>query len=157
MISSSPQNENSRTLGSSTSFAAGVFDFASYLMSISSAPQPFIAAVMDWMKIPAFAQWVPALPFCLVCRFCRLSAMICPSPEKTWHSRSEEHTSELQSLRHLVCRLLLEKKQHRHHRRLAAGVGLPRTDPALAGRHGAGDGAHLSGRSAGLLGIRHAL
>src|SRR5258705_4440518 len=26
-------------------------------------------------------------------------------------SRSEEHTSELQSLRHLVCRLLLEKKQ----------------------------------------------
>src|SRR5258705_1028203 len=27
-------------------------------------------------------------------------------------SRSEEHTSELQSLRHLVCRLLLEKKEH---------------------------------------------
>src|SRR5258705_3717597 len=25
--------------------------------------------------------------------------------------RSEEHTSELQSLRHLVCRLLLEKKK----------------------------------------------
>src|SRR5437899_9581783 len=28
-------------------------------------------------------------------------------------SRSEEHTSELQSLRHLVCRLLLEKKKIR--------------------------------------------
>src|ERR1039458_6562525 len=29
-----------------------------------------------------------------------------------WRSRrSEEHTSELQSLRHLVCRLLLEKKK----------------------------------------------
>src|SRR5262245_65462075 len=28
--------------------------------------------------------------------------------------RSEEHTSELQSLRHLVCRLLLEKKKKRH-------------------------------------------
>src|SRR5947199_6462355 len=27
--------------------------------------------------------------------------------------RSEEHTSELQSLRHLVCRLLLEKKNKR--------------------------------------------
>src|SRR5262245_64565020 len=27
-------------------------------------------------------------------------------------SRSEEHTSELQSLRHLVCRLLLEKKNN---------------------------------------------
>src|ERR1039458_7656391 len=41
-------------------------------------------------------------------------------------SRSEEHTSELQSLRHLVCRLLLEKNTpsrwemsllHRHRRR----------------------------------------
>src|SRR5262249_58718735 len=30
--------------------------------------------------------------------------------------RSEEHTSELQSLTNLVCRLLLEKKKHtRHH------------------------------------------
>src|SRR5205814_4162132 len=28
-----------------------------------------------------------------------------------FHDRSEEHTSELQSLRHLVCRLLLEKKK----------------------------------------------
>src|SRR5687768_18131786 len=28
-------------------------------------------------------------------------------------SRSEEHTSELQSRLHLVCRLLLEKKNHR--------------------------------------------
>src|SRR5262245_64047239 len=27
--------------------------------------------------------------------------------------RSEEHTSELQSLRHLVCRLLLEKKKRK--------------------------------------------
>src|SRR2546423_11999657 len=27
------------------------------------------------------------------------------------HERSEEHTSELQSLAYLVCRLLLEKKQ----------------------------------------------
>src|SRR5262245_64671045 len=29
-------------------------------------------------------------------------------------SRSEEHTSELQSLRHLVCRLLLEKKKKKN-------------------------------------------
>src|SRR5205814_5652253 len=29
--------------------------------------------------------------------------------------RSEEHTSELQSLRHLVCRLLLEKKKRQTH------------------------------------------
>src|SRR5437899_10116810 len=37
---------------------------------------------------------------------CRSSYKDCqPEP------RSEEHTSELQSLRHLVCRLLLEKKK----------------------------------------------
>src|SRR5258708_14807017 len=29
--------------------------------------------------------------------------------------RSEEHTSELQSPDHLVCRLLLEKKKHKQH------------------------------------------
>src|SRR5262245_64341288 len=40
----------------------------------------------------------------------------CASRCPKW--RSEEHTSELQSLRHLVCRLLLEKKKettYRHH------------------------------------------
>src|SRR5256884_7696668 len=30
---------------------------------------------------------------------------------RTQHARSEEHTSELQSRLHLVCRLLLEKKK----------------------------------------------
>src|SRR5262245_64688462 len=33
------------------------------------------------------------------------------SERATAAHRSEEHTSELQSLRHLVCRLLLEKKK----------------------------------------------
>src|SRR5436853_2044047 len=33
--------------------------------------------------------------------------------EQTVPFRSEEHTSELQSLRHLVCRLLLEKKKQK--------------------------------------------
>src|SRR5437899_7174213 len=33
------------------------------------------------------------------------------SPMFVTRGRSEEHTSELQSLRHLVCRLLLEKKK----------------------------------------------
>src|SRR2546422_4873348 len=32
------------------------------------------------------------------------------------HVRSEEHTSELQSRLHLVCRLLLEKKKKNNHR-----------------------------------------
>src|SRR5258705_2865324 len=34
-----------------------------------------------------------------------------PIAAASFFRRSEEHTSELQSLRHLVCRLLLEKKK----------------------------------------------
>src|SRR6266498_1883091 len=33
-------------------------------------------------------------------------------PRRCCSARSEEHTSELQSRPHLVCRLLLEKKKH---------------------------------------------
>src|SRR5690625_6370141 len=38
-------------------------------------------------------------------------------------TRSEEHTSELQSRGHLVCRLLLEKKKNNHHVRRAGRSG----------------------------------
>src|SRR5262245_62898956 len=45
------------------------------------------------------------------------TAPIAPGPRWSRYAptslRSEEHTSELQSLRHLVCRLLLEKKKKR--------------------------------------------
>src|SRR5258705_5876500 len=52
-------------------------------------------------------------------RLCRQSWRARPSqvrddsapPVVATLQRSEEHTSELQSLRHLVCRLLLEKKK----------------------------------------------
>src|SRR5437899_9389885 len=45
--------------------------------------------------------------------------------------RSEEHTSELQSLRHLVCRLLLEKKKRALlDRHLGDGWLARATDPA---------------------------
>src|SRR5260363_342111 len=39
--------------------------------------------------------------------------------------RSEEHTSELQSPDHLVCRLLLEKKKNTNKRRTASGFSFP--------------------------------
>src|SRR2546422_3633685 len=41
--------------------------------------------------------------------------------------RSEEHTSELQSRLHLVCRLLLEKKKKQHvaiQNRVASNIGI---------------------------------
>src|SRR5437762_10695693 len=46
-----------------------------------------------------------------------LPQAVCEIAEQTprehdGHARSEAHTSELQSPKYLVCRLLLEKKQH---------------------------------------------
>src|SRR5438874_3573823 len=46
-------------------------------------------------------------------------------PEMLLQERSEEHTSELQSRRELVCRLLLEKKKKKTARRVC-GHGRPR-------------------------------
>src|SRR5207253_10285280 len=43
----------------------------------------------------------------------RIGLGIAPSLSKRIFARSEEHTSELQSRGHLVCRLLLEKKKNR--------------------------------------------
>src|SRR5437870_10419342 len=45
-----------------------------------------------------------------------------PTPIPGPSPRSEEHTSELQSRGHLVCRLLLEKKKPYHAARVAAPV-----------------------------------
>src|SRR2546429_5722598 len=42
-----------------------------------------------------------------------------PLDERVLHYRSEEHTSELQSRLHLVCRLLLEKKKKIHIEQIA--------------------------------------
>src|SRR2546427_9558057 len=44
--------------------------------------------------------------------------------------RSEEHTSELQSQSNIVCRLLLEKKNHRFHYRTSRQAGVTRCRPA---------------------------
>src|SRR3712207_7879302 len=40
-----------------------------------------------------------------------MSRVRCSIPSSVMFSRSEEHTSELQSRQYLVCRLLLEKKK----------------------------------------------
>src|SRR5438552_14829046 len=51
---------------------------------------------------------------------CRAPASRHTSRARSWRAmmRSEEHTSELQSPDHLVCRLLLEKKNNSRFKRL---------------------------------------
>src|SRR5687768_18304228 len=50
---------------------------------------------IDWRRLEASTP--PGASIWLIC----------------WSARSEEHTSELQSRLHLVCRLLLEKKKQK--------------------------------------------
>src|SRR5256885_9411232 len=50
------------------------------------------------------------------------SGRLFPTVDRGWNSRSEEHTSELQSPCNLVCRLLLEKKNKHPHRLRHAGT-----------------------------------
>src|SRR2546425_3843054 len=56
---------------------------------------------------PAPYEMGDALPESSLCRHRRAPRV----PGRRFWKRSEEHTSELQSLAYLVCRLLLEKKK----------------------------------------------
>src|SRR5690625_6992820 len=75
---------------------------------------------IEWTMRPT--QWLVAGPWAaleatqppiwvVVSSFAGLAIAMAP---RFWSGRSEEHTSELQSRGHLVCRLLLEKKKTYH-------------------------------------------
>src|SRR3990170_5797244 len=65
--------------------------------------------------------------------------------------RSEEHTSELQSPDHLVCRLLLEKNIAKAHKATSAQIAIAwslRRSPVLLAIPGTGNVAHLDENTA---------
>src|SRR5437899_7384591 len=70
------------TIGSSPSFT--LFPYTTLFRSVAAVTTS--VTVVVWTRVPLVPVMVKV--------------------------RSEEHTSELQSLRHLVCRLLLEKKKN---------------------------------------------
>src|SRR2546425_9672832 len=67
----------------------------------------------------ASSSAVPSWASSRVIRTCWRCSVISSEPP---HRRSEEHTSELQSLAYLVCRLLLEKKKKRRKQHDARAV-----------------------------------
>src|ERR1035441_1419174 len=76
-------------------------------------PEPVIACTVSCPAKHSNFSWSPHAENRHI--VCRCSWAIWPR-SLYWvalssRTRSEEHTSELQSLRHLVCRLLLEKKK----------------------------------------------
>src|SRR5205814_9526807 len=76
-----------------------------FLFFIIPPPTPEIYTLSLHDALPILGKGGPSAGSCQ-----RVSGMLY-SPMGI--SRSEEHTSELQSLRHLVCRLQLEKKKER--------------------------------------------
>src|SRR5437899_5700045 len=77
------------------------------LVAGSTAPAPAQQALTRDQVLAALAVATPQAPADLTGR--DLSGLDLSGVD--FKRRSEEHTSELQSLRHLVCRLLLEKKK----------------------------------------------
>src|SRR5258705_10315109 len=80
-----------------------------YTLSLHDALPILIGGILEKSECPYFAEAASFLDNAgtLVAYVRAISELIIPV-------RSEEHTSELQSLRHLVCRLLLEKKNTKH-------------------------------------------
>src|SRR5204863_2616238 len=70
-------------------------------------PEEFLPATINPVKTGPSSVTMPTDTNCPM----RLSD---PNLSSVWCRRSEEHTSELQSRRDLVCRLLLEKKKTTH-------------------------------------------
>src|SRR5262245_62566425 len=89
-----------------------------------------VLSFVDMVVFPQLRSWMDfgAMTYCLL-RYCSMTSPYMPMAPgnpiivhtallrlppyigSAKYPRSEEHTSELQSLRHLVCRLLLEKKK----------------------------------------------
>src|SRR5262245_65102933 len=81
-----------------------------------------------WKSVKSAVYQKPAQSAIERCDTAALKRVVCPTvqfvntppplppvtPIRFSSTRSEEHTSELQSLRHLVCRLLLEKKKKKN-------------------------------------------
>src|SRR5262245_63573713 len=89
-----------------------IFGLASYrLLPVSTLPNVDFPTIQVTGELPGASPETMASAVATVLE--RQFSTISGIDEMTSVSgqRSEEHTSELQSLRHLVCRLLLEKKK----------------------------------------------
>src|SRR5438045_6734169 len=82
--------------------ASPLFPYTTLFRSESVGRLPYLQAVIsETLRIEPIVSDVP--------RVCK--SVLSVGEWTVPAGRSEEHTSELQSLRHLVCRLLLEKKK----------------------------------------------
>src|SRR5262245_62843925 len=93
--------------------------FSMILQLRHSPPFPYTTLFRSFCSSGASspAAYAPAKPSTSTIRPSSANRRFLPAGLAGGGGRSEEHTSELQSLRHLVCRLLLEKKKEKKSRR----------------------------------------
>src|SRR5262245_63415172 len=100
-------NINNMEQGLAAMAAADAVD-APAIIQASRGARQYANDIMLAHMIDALVEIYPHIPVCM-----HLDHGNGPTTCLTAiQNRSEEHTSELQSLRHLVCRLLLEKKNN---------------------------------------------
>src|SRR2546423_7534504 len=76
---------------------------------------PMFPAAIGWRRPNTDALWGPSVHWNTYLQsYVVLLNHVCCAPGWPQEDRSEEHTSELQSLAYLVCRLLLEKKKKKN-------------------------------------------
>src|SRR5262249_61453698 len=104
---------------------------AAIVSSFALSPLRAIPFLLSFFSLPPPPPIPPPFPYTTLFRSAAPSGPACSKPpvkpmgspagaphrtgtRARWGApRSEEHTSELQSLTNLVCRLLLEKKKHK--------------------------------------------
>src|SRR5687767_15519290 len=69
------------------------------------------AVYLGWLKLARPLSLIGSLPAVIILSLLAITELVFDKLPNTPNRRSEEHTSELQSLAYLVCRLLLEKKK----------------------------------------------
>src|SRR2546422_6379217 len=109
------------------------FYFLFFFFNDTATTEIYTLSLHD--ALPILMKAFPAEPSKQIVSTPPLEAKSCACKEQVWASivplavvmvqvRSEEHTSELQSRLHLVCRLLLEKKKNEVE--LGAYIGMVR-------------------------------
>src|SRR2546429_7304792 len=85
-----------------------LFPYTTLFRSALSRPGVYFTLPLRW---PGLHRLAPAAPLGAAAVPVLRPLVVLPHLPGAVPSRSEEHTSELQSRLHLVCRLLLEKKK----------------------------------------------
>src|SRR2546425_6859655 len=87
-------------------YSVAILTFFFFFFNDTATTEIYTLSLHD--ALPIFVHFLPCLVFLLGIGVATVAADVALV-------RSEEHTSELQSLAYLVCRLLLEKKKKKNH------------------------------------------